>query len=190
MLFRAQHLRAPQLHKSRVLRRLRCPISACVCAAASAPSSGTVSSLESKAKTLLGLEWQYWAAIIGGLGAVLLLLFYCTKNCCPFWSWTKTLVRLAWFVLKCGCKCGWCLLKLMPRSDAPDSIRKEEVGVLTPFIPYLSATHVRALSLQQLKPIHGKAHAAGSQIEMLRHDASAQISDIQQALAQEASESM
>ncbi|CAL5227659.1 g10665 [Coccomyxa viridis] len=94
---------------------------------ASAPSSGTVSSLESKAKTLLGLEWQYWAAIIGGLGAVLLLLFYCTKNCCPFWSWTKTLVRLAWFVLKCGCKCGWCLLKLMPRSDAPDSIRKEEL---------------------------------------------------------------
>lgn len=98
--------------------------------AASSPGTGAVGSLETKAKTLLGLEWQYWAAIIAGLGGVL-LLFYCTKNCCPFWSWTKTLVRLAWFVLKCGCKCGWCLLKLMPRGDAPAAIRKEEVRFLT-----------------------------------------------------------
>ena len=99
-------------------------------AAASSPSTGPVGSLETQAKTLLGLEWQYWAAILSGLAGVL-LLFYCTKNCCPFWSWTKMLVRLAWFVLKCGCKCGWCLLKLMPRGDAPATIRKEEVRLLT-----------------------------------------------------------
>ena len=114
-----------------------------LCAAAGAPSSGTVGSLESKAKTLLGLEWQYWAAIIAGLGGVL-LLFYCTKDCCPFWSWTKTLVRLAWFVLKCGCKCGWCLLKLMPRGDAPDAVRKEEVLILPLFFlgGFYTAAHL------------------------------------------------
>ena len=108
-------------------------------AAAGAPSSGTVGSLEARAKTLLGLEWQYWAAIISGL-AGLLLLFYCTKNCCPFWSWTKTLVRLAWFLLKCGCKCGWCLVKLVPRGNTPDALRKEEVRTLTTY-PYPFQAH-------------------------------------------------
>ena len=105
-----------------------------------------------KAKTLLGLEWQYWAAIISGLGAVL-LLFYCTKNCCPFWSWTKTIVRLAWVVLKCGCKCGWCLLKLMPRGDAPGAIRKEEVCIQNHFLPPLHLSYC-CLSLR-----HNCAHA-------------------------------
>ena len=96
-------------------------------AGASAPGgSTTVTALETRAKTLLGLEWQYWAAILSGLAGVL-LLFYCTKNCCPFWLWTKMLVKLAWFVLKCGCKCGWCLVKALPRGDSPEALRKEEV---------------------------------------------------------------
>lgn len=98
-------------------------------AGAAAPGSSTysVTAIETKAKTLLGLQWQYWLAVFSGLGGFLLLL-YCTKNCCPFWSWFKTAVRIAWFLFKCGCKCGWCLLKMMPRGDTPESIRKEEVS--------------------------------------------------------------
>ena len=104
-------------------------------AGASAPGgSTTITALETQAKTLLGLEWQYWAAILSGLAGVL-LLFYCTKNCCPFWSWTKMLVKLAWFVLKCGCKCGWCLVKALPRGDSPEALRKEEVR--HPVLPLL-----------------------------------------------------
>ena len=100
-----------------------------LCAGSPAPSNSTMTTIETKAKSLLGLDWQYWAAILSGLGGVL-LLFYCTKNCCPCWSWTKTAVRLAWLVLKCCCKCGWCVVKMLPRSDSPEAIRKEEVGAL------------------------------------------------------------
>ena len=115
-------------------------------AGANAPGgSTTITALETQAKTLLGLEWQYWAAILSGLAGVL-LLFYCTKNCCPFWSWTKMLVKLAWFVLKCGCKCGWCLVKALPREDSPEALRKEEVG--HPVFPLRLLASVPSTQLQ------------------------------------------
>lgn len=90
-----------------------------------------MTAIENSAKKLLGLEWQIWAASLSGLAGVVLLL-YCTKNCCPFWSWAKTAVQMAWWLLKCGFRCGWCLVKLLPRGDSAQSIRKEEARSLLP----------------------------------------------------------
>lgn len=92
-------------------------------------STTPASAVATRVKAFLGLQWQKWCIVLGTVAGVL-IAFYALKNCLPCWSWSKTLVRIVWGLLKCMFGCCCCLVKSLPRSDSPAAIRKEEVGTL------------------------------------------------------------
>lgn len=60
-------------------------------------------SAKARVQTFLGLHWQAWASIVCTSGGIL-LLFYVTKGCCPFWAWSLTIMKLGWTLMGLA----WC----------------------------------------------------------------------------------
>ena len=59
--------------------------------------------MKARVNTFLGLHWQVWASIICTSGGIL-LVFYLTKGCCPFWAWSLTIMKLGWTLMGLA----WC----------------------------------------------------------------------------------
>lgn len=90
-------------------------------------STTPATAVATKVKAFLGLQWQKWCIVLGSIAGVL-ILFYALKSCLPCWSWSKTIVRLVWSLLKCLFGCCCCIMKALPKSNSPEAIRREEVG--------------------------------------------------------------